>query len=863
MFLNGQSRVALYWGILLSAALVGAPAQAANITIGGVISTDDAVQLFDLTVADPAIVDLRSYGYAGGVIHDDSGITVVPSGGFDTILTLFSASGVLLNENDDGIGVPVDPRTGLAADARITMPLATGNYIVAVSQFDNFVAATNLSSGFLESGNPNFTADPGFASGGACPGGMFRDLSGTPARCRTGNWTVDFINVATASPIPEPAAALLFGVGLLGFIALQCVHRKRRRIVSIVFLLTAAGAAIAFGQEAENDSVLHAQAFAENPSLMAQPGTIVVLDAPGPDANRIRYQLSGGRHEFCLSGNRSDFKGLVLQDDLGQQLLQISGRKFTRIDLQSGIYTLQLPPASAGDRDASRIAYLSVDPLSAPLTDATGDAVGGFWAVQPDPDHDPDPKHRDGRLRSLPQPDGNQPPFGYMGEFLVSATGTAVIADYSGPAIDQYALFRFRYGGLPNLAPYYPANAVLDVFRLDPGTQLPGVDFGAMLIAPYACPGTEPYTCWLQRSPLRIQDLGHSQFQFQFKGRPFHYFGYYPQGSDTSYPNLSSNYFYREVPGGEPIPPVTNETGPFRLIFRFFDDGNVGQLQQGEVALFEGCGYQGRAIVLGAATAKLLEWNSETVSLDKLGKSIRLGNNTAVTLYPNAGFAGPPVTVRTDQTCLAQPAVAASVQTQLLAPSLATAPDCPNCKLNGADLTGFNLTGGDLSGAQLKNAILTNVKLNGAKLSGTDFTDATLSCTDFSGSGAANPADLTSAIFTNVKVTSQQDCRPNFSYTVLEAKLLPLQALRFLDLSGVKISHLKGNPLSSAARPLNLTGALLQDASLDGIILPNADLTEAVLNRASLQGANFANAKLYGAQLNNVNLDGANLGGAF
>ncbi len=85
MFLNKQGSLALCWGIVLSAALLSQPVQAATITLSGVISTDDAVQFFDVTVAAPTTVDLRSYGYAGGIFQNDSGTVVVPSGGFDTI----------------------------------------------------------------------------------------------------------------------------------------------------------------------------------------------------------------------------------------------------------------------------------------------------------------------------------------------------------------------------------------------------------------------------------------------------------------------------------------------------------------------------------------------------------------------------------------------------------------------------------------------------------------------------------------------------------------------------------------------------------------------------------------------------------
>jgi len=193
---------------------------ATNITLQGSFTADDSFQLFTISLAAPAAVDIRSYGYGGGTTS--TGV-VVPRGGFDTILTLFSASGAFIDDNDDGAGAAVDPITGQAADARITANLAAGSYIVALTQYDNF-SIGNLIDGFAETGNPNFTADPNFATGGACPGNMFRDISSTAGRCRTGNWTVDFVNVASATAVPEPAAPLLVGFGLV----LAALARVRR-----------------------------------------------------------------------------------------------------------------------------------------------------------------------------------------------------------------------------------------------------------------------------------------------------------------------------------------------------------------------------------------------------------------------------------------------------------------------------------------------------------------------------------------------------------------------------------------------------------------------------------------------------------
>ena len=206
-------------------ALLPLISRAANLTLQGNFTADDNVQLFSVSLAAPAAIDFRSYGYAGGTTS--TGVTV-PRGGFDTILTLFSSSGAFLDENDDGAGVATDPSTGLAADARITANLAAGSYTVALTQYDNF-SIGDLADGFTEAGRPTFTADPNFANGGPCPGNMFRDISGSDGRCRDGHWALDFVNVASVTPVaatPEPSALLLAGVGLALLLLSRLFHRR-------------------------------------------------------------------------------------------------------------------------------------------------------------------------------------------------------------------------------------------------------------------------------------------------------------------------------------------------------------------------------------------------------------------------------------------------------------------------------------------------------------------------------------------------------------------------------------------------------------------------------------------------------------
>lgn len=228
MFPKKKGSLALFLLTLFGVTLAPASLRAANITLTGTMAQDDTVQLFDVVVTAGRVVDFRSYGYGGGTTS--TGQAIAP-GGFDTVLNLFSGSEVLLTDNDDGAGVQVDPTTGQAYDARITTNLTPGNYILALTQYDNFANGPNLTNGFAEAGRPNFTANPSFTPGPPCPGGLFRDDSGTAGQCRTARLTMDFLNVQSATarlvvPVPEPTAAWLLGGGF----ALLALAMRRKKV---------------------------------------------------------------------------------------------------------------------------------------------------------------------------------------------------------------------------------------------------------------------------------------------------------------------------------------------------------------------------------------------------------------------------------------------------------------------------------------------------------------------------------------------------------------------------------------------------------------------------------------------------------
>ena len=170
---------------------VAPQAQAASVTLTGSFNHDDDVRLFSFQVANSSPVTLRTTSFA--------------TGGFDTILTLFSSTGAFLSQNDGPVG------SLLPDDATIQQSLAPGSYILALTEFDNFQLTGpggNLSDGFERTGEGNFTA----ALFGSSPSERaFIDVTGAQ---RTSDFSLTFDNVISATASPEPATLAIFVLGL-------------------------------------------------------------------------------------------------------------------------------------------------------------------------------------------------------------------------------------------------------------------------------------------------------------------------------------------------------------------------------------------------------------------------------------------------------------------------------------------------------------------------------------------------------------------------------------------------------------------------------------------------------------------------
>lgn len=195
-----QARLLVAWVLFAVVAGAATTIKADSFTFNGTFTRDDEVQFFDFSVVTASLVTARTLSAARG--------------GFDPVLSLFDASGLLIDSNDDVAGAA-------APDALLEVLLQPGRYQLGLSQYDNFARGPYLSDGFLREGEAAFTREFAAAAGAT---GLFYDANGYG---RGASFELEIGNVAEAvTAVPEPATLLLTGTGLAG---IGATIRKKRR----------------------------------------------------------------------------------------------------------------------------------------------------------------------------------------------------------------------------------------------------------------------------------------------------------------------------------------------------------------------------------------------------------------------------------------------------------------------------------------------------------------------------------------------------------------------------------------------------------------------------------------------------------
>ncbi len=188
-------------------------ANASTVSYSGTFTGDDQVQLYSYSLSQSSDVIFQTNSYGGGI---SNGVTV-PAGGFVPVISLFNSTGVeIASDGGDATcyaGMGADSSTGMCDDALLNKTLAAGSYTVALTEFFNVPVGPNLSDGFLEQGQGNFT-------GSTCgTTGAFYETDTATCSQRTGNFSLNI----TATP--EPSTLWLGAIPLIAF----GIARRRTR----------------------------------------------------------------------------------------------------------------------------------------------------------------------------------------------------------------------------------------------------------------------------------------------------------------------------------------------------------------------------------------------------------------------------------------------------------------------------------------------------------------------------------------------------------------------------------------------------------------------------------------------------------
>ena len=450
----------------------------------------------------------------------------------------------------------------------------------------------------------------------------------------------------------------------------------------------------------------------------------VLPQATAEDLSRREFQA--GAHRFCIEKGDPWFEHLRLEDGEGRAVVDLdASAECDDVHLEAGDLSSAAPPPGNEHHRCPPARILPTDELellSAGRRRCPAARLVGAGA------RDPTGKGRRGRLHALP------PPRDICDGGTCYLPALPIVADFSSQPIDDTALFDFSHlGGEGISGPYLVPGIVSALCQLDLTYFLPG---SSVLIAP--SDRVVRINNKFLGSALNIVNLGNGKVQLQefelilFKYVPF-------------FIDVDAVVKWSDKP---PQLPYMNQQVLFRILFPGDPEYAQAAPAEGEAALYQGCNYTGPVTMFSVSTPNLSALTSSAVTLDRTTASVKDGPNVAITLFSEAGYGGTQFGSTIDQPCLDGTPIGRNTRSFRLTPALQVfiaTHSCEGCNLSGLDLAGLVGSGAFLLNANLSGATLNRTILHAARsLSGTDFSNATITCSNFSGTDRAL-VDLTQA----------------------------------------------------------------------------------------------------------------------
>lgn len=285
------------------------------------------------------------------------------------------------------------------------------------------------------------------------------------------------------------------------------------------------------------------------------------------------------------------------------------------------------------------------------------------------------------------------------------------------------------------------------------------------------------------------------------------------RGSTIGWLNYQDVFFTEPLANGE----RTSLTFGMRYVP---DASTIDVLRSGEVALYERCDHQGKAVVLNTSNAFPPNIDGAAAYLGGSVKSIKLSCDAYLEAWARPDFMGGSSRILRDLRCIDYGDAIRSVRVRSSRAVVIETGTCDYCNLRGVDLRGVNLRGADLSNADLTGAHLDGADASDAFFTMADLTDATFTRTNLTRAnvggwssrdvGRALRADFSHANFTEARLSFADMSRAKFDdANFVGARLMAsrFDGASFARTSFVGVGEILGVELTNT----DLTTALIQD----------------------------------------------------